>query len=557
MRIVLLSTPTRVYSPNYIIPTGIVSLAAYLRTFGHEVRIVDAAELREPYGAIVRRVAEFEPHLIGVGGIITAYAYIIHLTRALKGMMPSVPIVLGGQVSINNVKNCYEHMFIDYIIHGYGEIALEKLCRHLSGNLPLEAIPGLSYRCGQEVFTNEGREFFRNINEMPLPAYDLINMEHYATVNGLKQAKLQKYLDQTGKKARNHRFATVMGTLGCTDRCTFCVHEQEFVGLKVFSNEYLLNHIRHLRETYDIGVFAIGEEMFITKLARAREFNSLMKERLPEVFWSASTRADFVTPEMVAELETGNCTHLAWGFESGSSKMLDLMKKRMTREQNIAAYTSVDKSKLVVACSLMVGNVGETNATINETISAIREARIGNSAVFFASAYPGGRTWDWAVERGVITDTHAYLLAASDKDAAARINVNLTPFPDFVLKAWQQILVWESAKQEKQKQHKLYSHHSLRTKFGLFRRRYFGATYIPTPLLPFLVKLYFAYYDISRKHYKSARDRQYEYNIDSEGSIVPQNLLVSRPQSYASPEKMQGWASAPKNSIRLVELKNL
>src|SRR5262245_49769344 len=90
MRIVLLSTPTRIYAPNYIIPTGIISLAAYLQQCGHEVRVVDAAALREPNDQIVRRVAEFQPHLIGVGGIITAYAYIIAITQDLRKALPKV-----------------------------------------------------------------------------------------------------------------------------------------------------------------------------------------------------------------------------------------------------------------------------------------------------------------------------------------------------------------------------------------------------------------------------------------------------------------------------------
>lgn len=559
MRIVLLSTPTRVHLPNYIIPSGIISLAAYLEQCGHEVKVVDAAALREPREHIVRRVAEFEPQLIGIGGIITAYEYLINITHAIKAALPRTPIVLGGQVAINNVENCYEHMAIDFIIHGYGEIALEKLVRHLDNRLALELIPGLSYRLGDEIVTNPGREFFPNINDVPLPAYHLIDMEHYATVNGKRHAKLQKYLDRTGKTTRNHRFATVMGTLGCTDRCTFCVHEQEFVGLKVFSNEYLIRHIRHLRDTYDINILGIGEEMFITKVSRAREFNSLMKEHFPDVYWSASTRADFVTPELISELETGNCFYLAWGFESGSQKMLDLMKKRMSREQNMQAYVSTDSSNLVAACSLMVGNVGETNETIKETIDAIRTANIGRSAVFFAAPYPGGRTWDWAVERGIIKDTHQYLLAASDKDAAARINANLTPYPDFVLHAWQQILNWECERQERKKQYQLFSAggwRGLKQRLGVLHSALLGKTRIPTPLLPWILDVYFAYYRISRsKLFRTERDRQREYKVDKKGAILPDRLNVTHPQQYLPPERLADLQAKPKSVIRLKALR--
>lgn len=549
MRIVLLSTPTRVYTPNYIVPTGIMSIAAYLEKNGHEVRIVDAAALREPNEQIVRRVAEFDPQVVGIGGIITAYAYIIELSKDLRRAMPRVPIVLGGQVAINNLENCFKHMAIDYVIHGYGEIAMEKLTRHLRGEMPIEAIPGISYLGRGEIVSNEGREFFKDINEMPLPAYHLIDMDHYATVNGLKHAKLAKYLEKTGKTTKSHRSVSIMGTLGCTDRCTFCVHEQEYVGLKVFSNEYLLNHIRVLKETYDIHVFAIGEEMFITKLKRAREFNSLMKEYFPDVYWSASTRADFVTPEMIAELETGNCFTLAWGFESGSQRMLDMMKKRMTREQNMLAYSCTDQSKLVSACSLMVGNVGENNESIKETVDAIRKAHIGRSAVFFASAYPGGRTWDWAVERGIIKDTHAYLMAASDKDAGVRINVNLTPYPNFVLKGWQQYLMWECDKQERKKGEQLFSHMPFVLKMRKYARYFLGYTYIPSPFIPLLLELYFAYHKLSRRLFSFPKDKQYEYKTDKKGSILPDKLIVGPIQHHLSDEQLASLMAKPKIRI--------
>lgn len=549
MRIVLVSTPTRIYAPNYIVPTGIISLAAHLENEGHEVFVVDAAMLREADEKIVNRIEAIGADLIGIGGIITAYAYIISLSQAIKRAMPQIPIVLGGQVTINNTSNCYEHMAIDWMVYGYGEIALGKLVRHLEGKLALSDIPGISYREGTSIITNPGREFFRHIDNMPLPAYHLIDMEHYATVNGLRMAKLQKYLDKTGKTADNHRFCTVMGTLGCTDRCSFCVHEQEYVGLKIFSNDYLLRHIRLLYETYGIRVFGIGEEMFITKVKRAREFNKLMKEQFPDAYWQASTRADFVTPEMVAELETGNCYTLVWGFESGSTKMLDLMKKRMTREQNVDAYKALDNSRMVGACSLMVGNVGETNETIKETVSAIRDGKIGSSAVFFASAYPGGRTWDWAVERGIITDTHRYLLAASDKDAGGSINVNLTPFPDFILKAWQQILLWECDKQERKKADQLYSHELLRSRVRRFLAKFLGKTLIPTPIVRHLVDVYFAYYRLSRKYFRTAKDRRYKFQVDDTGSILPQNLIVGDKQGHVTDEKMAEIKSRPRLRI--------
>src|SRR5208282_3498217 len=100
-------------------------------------------------------------------------------------------------------------MEIDYIVHGYGEIAMGKLASHLSGKFPARHIPGISYIVGSSIVTNPGREFFSKPDDMPLPAYHLIDMEHYATVNGRTLPAVERYLNKTGKSAKNHRMGQV------------------------------------------------------------------------------------------------------------------------------------------------------------------------------------------------------------------------------------------------------------------------------------------------------------------------------------------------------------
>ena len=111
-----------------------------------------------------------------------------------------------------------------------------------------------------------------------------------------------------------------------------------------------------------------------------------------------------MTPELmeVLDSEDCNCYSFGYGFESGSQRILDIMKKDTTREENINAYKLLEKSKyLKGACSLMVGNVGEDDKSIKETLSAIKEGNISDSAVFFTQPYPGGRIWDWCIENKI------------------------------------------------------------------------------------------------------------------------------------------------------------
>ena len=180
MHIVLITTPVRINLPNYIVPVGILSIAAYLEQFGHKITVIDNAKDRKTDEEIVGKLKELKPDLIGIGGIITAYAYIVSLSNRIKKELPDIKIVLGGQVTVNNAHNCFKHMGIDYLVYGYGEIALKKIIDHLQGNLPVEEIPGIAYKNNDLIIEIPGREYFKHVDELPLPAYHLVDMEHYA-----------------------------------------------------------------------------------------------------------------------------------------------------------------------------------------------------------------------------------------------------------------------------------------------------------------------------------------------------------------------------------------
>lgn len=544
MRVALVTMPVRLSKPAQVPPLGIMSLAAYLIEQGHEVRVEDAALQREEPDVISKRLAEWGAELIGLGGLVTGYGYAIRFSKALRAANPSVPLVLGGQMLINNTQNCFNAMPIDFAIHGYGEIALGKLCQHLEGELEKAHIPGLSYREGHEVVNNPGREFFKHMDDKPLPAYQLVEMDHYMRHAALALPHKRRVPDKAAEGSTKGMF--VMGTLGCTDRCTFCVHEQEFVGLKRHSTEYTIRHLERLHREYGVRYFIMGEEMFLATLNGAREFNALMKERLPDCYWGATTRADVVTEALIEELRDGNCIGLHWGYESGSQQMLDLMRKRMTVETNEKAYRLCRDAGLLGSLSFMVGNVGETKRTVEETLESIGRAGISEGTVFYTSAYPGGRLWDWAVERGLIEDTHEYLLKVSNVDPEGTSNINLTPYPQWVLKVWRKMILRRIYDEALAKA----SEEERRQRSRLFARL---RALFPQYALPMLIWFYFFYRTLTRSFFHTKRDRLGDVRRDERGALLPDRLFVARPQRHLDAEQLRELQVQPAVRLPLLQ----
>lgn len=432
MRVALLSTPTRTKVPNTVPPLGIMYLASSLRNAGHQVLIIDIAKLRLSNQDTVKEIIEFQADLVAISGIITAYRFIYHLVKELRDKLPEVPIVAGGHVALENVDLILKSVQCHYVISGYGERKIVKLTEYLSGKCNISDIPGLSYIDHDVVRTNPGDLFFTDIDEIPLPAYDLIDMEYYITSEKADPA-LEEYLNSTGKTPPPMRRAFIIAARGCTDRCSFCVHEFEHKGFHVHSTEYLVKSIRVLYEDYGVRVFHFGEDLFIFNVAQAERFATMMNTHFPDAYFSCSTRADYVNPEMLQILQQSNCYTLLYGFESGDPTILRILGKRMTPETNINAFRLIKQTKIIPACSFMIGSPGETQKTIANTIQAINDAGLEEGGVFYTTPYPGSRLFRWCLEQKKIKDVEKYLMAISDRDASI-MSFNFTPYPDIIVK---------------------------------------------------------------------------------------------------------------------------
>lgn len=452
MKVLLISAPSRTSLPAYTLPFNVMYLASYIRQHGHEVEILDAAKEKPTATELATQVKIKKPDLIGIGGIVTTFNYIQAATNEIRRICPDIPIVIGGQVALVKSDLIFKTMGCDYIAHGYGEKTLDELAKALEKGQPVESIPGLSFKENGTIIKNASQPFTKNLDEIPYPAYDLVDLEYYIAVIGKICAnQSSEYLKRNNKKLKNMRAIGILASRGCIAKCTFCIHEDDFCGLWQHSVDYLIKHIEYLHQEYDIGFFHIGEEMFFPNHRKVREFVSIMNERFPDVYYGCSSRANLLTKEYVRELEKGNCVRAGYGFETGSQTMLDLYNKNVTREQNIAAYKNLSMSKISCKVTLMVGGVGETYKTIKETINAVNEAKMvsSNAGMFITTPYPGSRLYEWCLQQGLIADQEEYLKMISGHDADTPI-VNMTVFPKMIVRLMR-IMVYSALEKNEEK----------------------------------------------------------------------------------------------------------
>lgn len=453
MNVLLVSTPTRLYRPNTLMPLGVMYLASYLRRGGHDVRVVDYAKDRDA-GAVMSTIASFQPEIVGVSGIATSVRTIDCLTRIVKTLLRrrsgrSGWVVVGGHVTLGLQEHFLggdsDSSACDFIVTGYGEEPLLQLANVVEGGgvpcRPSCPIPGVWYRSGGPVSSSPETEWYPgNLDDIPQPAYDLVDSEYYVTVNQ-RTPVLGEYLARTGKPDPPGRFAVVIAARGCTDRCTFCVHEFGYRGFFVHSLDYVRENVARLYYGYGVRIFGFGEDLFLYDARQAAEFCDMMNRYFPDAYFYCSTRADYIVrhdlPRILAD---SNCYNLKYGFESGSDEILGILNKRTTSEINIDAYRMTRRTPIVPSGSFMVGTPGETPSTIVQTVRAIKRATIMDTSCFCTTPYPGTRLFQDCVARGVIPDVEKHLDRIAGKDALD-LTVNLTEYPNAAVKLMQVIVL--------------------------------------------------------------------------------------------------------------------
>ena len=87
-------------------------------------------------------------------------------------------------VSSSDAADHYEKYFnhhVDYIVRGEGEETLKELISTLEKNEDVSKVQGLAFKKKAHTKLTPSRSVIRNLDTLPLPAWDLVDIESYRT----------------------------------------------------------------------------------------------------------------------------------------------------------------------------------------------------------------------------------------------------------------------------------------------------------------------------------------------------------------------------------------
>ena len=421
-------------------PYGAMYIASAAGKAGLEARIINVDTDRISNEEVIKRLKALGPKYIGISGIVApSYKYIKGLSADIKSAMPESIQILGGGLS-SAAETVLRNMPVDYVVAGEGDAAITELIGRLQDGKAPSDVTGLYYRDdGKCVFTGV-RKLIANIDELPYPAFDLVDMSRYMPdgkefiryfLHDIRDSRIT----DPGRKGG---MVTIPTGRGCFGKCSFCF--RAYPGLRTHSMKYVFDLIEYCMEKFGTTYFSFGDECFAPNKEHNRKFIEEYKRRkLDLVFRILGMRVDTVDRDILHAYKDIGCWMIEYGFEAGNQRMLNIIDKRVTVEQNRQVALWTKEAGIYTSPTLVLAMPGETDRTVNESIGFLKSLDLGYKQYqwSYALPIPGAPLYDFAKLSGAISDEDEYLASLDGKVAGAGVfHVNLTDEPDSTVAGW-------------------------------------------------------------------------------------------------------------------------
>ncbi len=265
-------------------------------------------------------------------------------------------VIVSSSDATDHAEN-YLNNGADYIIIGEAEQTLLELVNAIEQNKTAEPIRGLTYIQNNTLHNTGKREVLRDLDTLPLPAWDLVNIKPYRDM----------WLKNHGYFSLN-----MVTTRGCPYKCNWCAKPIYGNRYNSHSPENIAALIEQLQHKFQFSHIWFADDIFGLKPGWLSDFSKAVKDRKLKFRYKIQSRADLLLQEdNIRHLADSGCDMVWMGAESGSQKILDAMDKGTKVEQIAEATRLLKKHHIKPAFFLQFGYPGETMEDIKKTVSMV------------------------------------------------------------------------------------------------------------------------------------------------------------------------------------------
>jgi len=371
-------------------PMGIAFISAVVREQGHSVRIFDGNVEKYPFEKLRQILAEFRPDVVGIG-FTSLLAHSAYNTAEFvkKNVSQPVTVLAGGYHPTVMCDEVIKDKNFDYVFVGEAEqTILEWLQMFEAGKDEFKKIKGLVFRKGNEIIHTERRELIADLDNLTIPAYDLLLVNHYSSMISTRKP-----------------YVTFIRSRGCPFKCTFCGVQSMFGHkYRCQSPEKTVSEIDTLVNQFNVKEILFKDSEFLIDRKNVAEFCKLMIAKKYDLIWSCNARVDMVDEEILTLMKKAGCKMVTYGVESGNQEILYRLKKNFKINKAREAIKMTKKVGMKCIANFMFGNPGETRTNVEETIKFMREVNPDFINCAYLTAFPGSKLYEQALSENWFID---------------------------------------------------------------------------------------------------------------------------------------------------------
>lgn len=268
----------------------------------------------------------------------------------------------------------------DFILLGEGEITLFELLKSLDKNESIDNLKGIVFKSNNKIQVNNKREVLQHLDDLPLPAWDLIDIESYKNI---------------WKQSGQEFTLNIATTRGCPYKCNWCAKPIYGNRYNAHSPEYIVKEIKFLKEKFGVTRFWMCDDIFGLKPNWVQKFNTDLIDHNLKIKYYIQSRVDLLLKDDTIDCLAESGLEEVWvGAESASQKILDAMDKGTTVEQIYQATKLLKAKNIRIAFFLQFGYLDENQQDIEKTIEMVKELMPDNIGISVSYPLPGTKFYD-------------------------------------------------------------------------------------------------------------------------------------------------------------------
>ncbi|MDD3877736.1 MAG: radical SAM protein [Bacteroidales bacterium] len=375
---------------SWYIPYPILHLERAIRHLNLNVILIDENATAD-YLPIIEPVKD----RILMAGVSSVTGYQIHggieFSERMKSFSKDIIVIWGGWHTTFLAEQTIREEFIDIVMVGQSEMTFPILLERIIEGKSYDDIKGIGCKNNGQIKINPNDDFC-DIKHLPRVNYKLIDLNNYIYKTDFSNRRLM-----------------YMTSWGCPNKCPFCSGAAVFKG-RWYPGiiENVIEDLKYFKEHADIDSILMWDDNFFSNRDYPYKFfQAVLDAKLDLKFDTSSHSGSFLRlfkDEDVAFFYKAGLRKLGTGTESGRQEILDIVKDRLTVNDNLNLVKMMKRHNVLTFWATMIGLPIGDGDDIEDTFNMIRKGKLIDRRlkvhITYYTPFPGTPLYQMAIDKG-------------------------------------------------------------------------------------------------------------------------------------------------------------